>query len=159
MFPTRTYKKYLETLSCGRGFLLRITFLRGTFGPPSGLPNKFNLSGIIDVVWHSDVWHRPCETKSCAKQHCMTPAISHTRTRIVYVYDAGQEDVLLAGVLRTPFRFHVEHCMTFILEPLYDTSWRRNVWHHKPNGMKGRPIGRPVINVYYEGILFIKSRN
>ena len=34
-----------------------------------------------------------CETKSCAKQHCMTPAISRTRIRIVYVYDAGQEDV------------------------------------------------------------------
>jgi len=59
-----------------------------------------------------------CETNSCAKQHCMTPEISHTRIRIVYVYDI--DHVLLAGVLRTPFRFHVKHYVTMYDTPLYD---------------------------------------
>ena len=33
------------------------------------------------------VYDTSCETKSCAKQHCMTPAKSPTRVRVVYVYD------------------------------------------------------------------------
>ena len=89
-----------------------ITFLRGTFGPPSGLPNNFNLfrirmlSGkvVYDIIYAKQFVYplfneftkklnNLCETNSCAKQHCMTPAISRTRERVVYVYDAGQEDV------------------------------------------------------------------
>ena len=68
-----------------------------------------------------------CETNSCAKQHCMTPAKSPTRVRVVYVYDITMYyftriyNVLLTGDLRSPFRFHVKHIIKG-----YNMTYRRS---------------------------------
>ncbi len=108
----------------------------------SVMPDKLILFGkvVYDTSWGTNVWHRLCETKSCAKQHCMTPAISHTRVRIVYVYDAGQENVwhrpcITYGGSSNPLQVS--------RETLCDDVWHPFVWHHKRYGMKGRPKGDP----------------
>ena len=57
-------------------------YLRGTFGPPSGLPNKFKLFGRTDVVWQGRVWH-------IMRNECMTPSMRNKILCETTLYDAG----------------------------------------------------------------------